>query len=85
MTKRKTVPNPMSDLTGTASLESSVSRRDFLKVAAGTAVSFALPNIWIQAKAASTIKLGFIALTDAASIIMAKELGLFKKDRKSVV
>ena len=79
MTKRKTVPNPMSDLTGTASVESSVSRRDFLKVAAGTAVSFALPNIWIQAKAASTIKLGFIALTDAASIIMAKELGLFKK------
>ncbi len=60
-------------------LESRVSRRDFLKVAAGTAASFALPNIWIQSKAASTIKLGFIALTDSASIIMAKELGLYKK------
>ena len=79
MSKKKAVLTSMPRLTRAVSLESQVSRRDFLKVAAGTAASFVLPNIWIQARAASTIKLGFIALTDAASIIMAKELGLFKK------
>ncbi len=77
MTKnRKPIDSSTPD---TASLEQPVSRRNFLKTAALTSAAFAIPNIWIQTKAASTIKLGFIALTDSASLIMAKELGLYKK------
>ena len=56
-----------------------INRRQFLKTAALTGASFALPHIWIKTQAAGPIKLGFIALTDSASVIMAKELGLYKK------
>jgi nitrate/nitrite transport system substrate-binding protein len=56
-----------------------ISRRGFLKVAAATGAAFALPQVWIKAQAAKPIKLGFIALTDSASVIMAKELGFYRK------
>jgi nitrate/nitrite transport system substrate-binding protein len=61
------------------SLETNLSRRDFFKVAAATSAAFAIPHIWLKAAAAGPIKLGFIALTDSSSVIMAKELGLYKK------
>jgi nitrate/nitrite transport system substrate-binding protein len=63
----------------TLSLETSISRRDFFKVAAATSAAFAIPHVWLKAAAAGPIKLGFIALTDSSSVIMAKELGLYKK------
>jgi nitrate/nitrite transport system substrate-binding protein len=63
----------------TLSLETSISRREFFKVAAATSAAFAIPHVWLKATAAGPIKLGFIALTDSSSIIMAKELGLYKK------
>ena len=61
------------------SLETSLSRREFFKVAAATSAAFAIPHVWLRAAAAGPIKLGFIALTDSSSVIMAKELGLYKK------
>ena len=60
-------------------LETSISRREFFKVAAATSAAFAIPHVWLKAAAAGPIKLGFIALTDSSSVIMAKELGLYKK------
>ena len=60
-------------------LETSISRREFFKVAAATSAAFAMPHVWLKAAAAGPIKLGFIALTDSSSVIMAKELGLYKK------
>jgi len=64
-------------------------RRDFLKTggAALAAGGIAAPDIFIPGAALAAgptpevkgAKLGFIALTDAAPLIMAKELGLFAK------
>ena len=54
-----------------------MNRRQFLKTAAIAASStFIAPQI---GHAQKTIRLGFIALTDSASLIMAKELGYYKK------
>ena len=61
------------------SLETSLSRREFFKVASATSAAFAIPHVWLRVAAAGPIKLGFIALTDSSSVIMAKELGLYKK------
>jgi nitrate/nitrite transport system substrate-binding protein len=56
------------------------SRRSFLKTAgatvAATAVAGGLPRAFAQKKA---INIGFIPLTDCASVVMAQELGYFKK------
>ena len=56
------------------------SRRSFLKTAgatvAATAVAGGLPRAFAQKKA---INIGFIPLTDCASVVMAEELGYFKK------
>jgi nitrate/nitrite transport system substrate-binding protein len=56
------------------------SRRSFLKTAgatvAVTAVAGGLPRAFAQKKA---INIGFIPLTDCASVVMAQELGYFKK------
>ncbi|MGH8561242.1 MAG: ABC transporter substrate-binding protein [Nevskiales bacterium] len=67
-----------------------VSRRRFLKVAAaagGTAISGLVPG-WLQSAAwaagsdapeKTDLTIGFIPLTDCASVVMAGELGLYKK------
>ena len=66
------------------------SRRDFLQAAAAAAGSTALASSvpsWAQAAARSgsdvpektRLNIGFIALTDCASLVMAHELGLFRK------
>jgi len=73
-------------------LKSEMTRRKFLKVATATAASTALgtlfsglPTGWLGTAYAADgpevtdMRFGIIALTDCASIVMAHELGLFKK------
>jgi nitrate/nitrite transport system substrate-binding protein len=64
------------------------SRREFLKVAGASSLGVLLsqlPSGWVggvyaaDAPETAKIRLGIIALTDCASIVMAHELGLFKK------
>lgn len=66
------------------------SRRDFLQTAAAAAGSTALTSslpAWAQSPARTgsdapektRLSIGFIALTDCASVVMAHELGLFRK------
>ncbi len=57
----------------------SINRRQFMKTAAAASAAFAVPQIFSRGSAQKTIRLGFIALTDCASLVMAKELGYFKK------
>ncbi len=47
--------------------------------AGGTAVAGASPTTTLRASSNEKIKIGFIALTDCASVVMAQELGLFKE------
>ncbi len=56
-----------------------INRRQFLKTAVAASASFVAPQIFTRGSAQKTIRLGFIALTDSASLIMAKELGYYKK------
>jgi nitrate/nitrite transport system substrate-binding protein len=62
-----------------------VTRRDLLKRSAAAALAAGLPLGWRGGVHASDapehprVRLGIIALTDCASIVMAHELGLFKK------
>jgi nitrate/nitrite transport system substrate-binding protein len=77
----------MTDRTKTSFLSASLSRRGLLKGAAGTAALFAasralLPGGAFAATATpevTGVKLGFIALTDSAPLIIGKEKGLFEK------
>jgi nitrate/nitrite transport system substrate-binding protein len=64
------------------------SRREFLKVAGASSLGLLLshlPTRWVggvyaaDAPETTKIRFGMIALTDCASIVMAHELGLFKK------
>jgi nitrate/nitrite transport system substrate-binding protein len=64
------------------------SRRKFLKQAGGTSLAgllAGLPSGWVGGAYADdspetkTVRFGIIALTDCASIVMAHELGFFKK------
>jgi nitrate/nitrite transport system substrate-binding protein len=64
------------------------SRREFLKVAGASSLGLLLshlPTRWVggvyaaDAPETTKIRFGIIALTDCASIVMAHELGLFKK------
>ncbi len=48
-------------------------------------IVFTLSSTTIKAQASDPIKLGFIPLTDCSPIVMAKELGLFKKYGVEVV
>jgi nitrate/nitrite transport system substrate-binding protein len=57
----------------------SITRRQFIKTAAAASAAFAVPHIFTRASAQKTIRVGFIALTDCSSVVMAKELGLYKK------
>ena len=76
-------------LSGVEARPVDASRRDFLQTAAvaagSTALTASIPA-WAQrtsrvpaAPEKSQVSIGFIALTDCASIIMAQELGLFRK------
>ena len=62
-----------------------VSRREFLKSSAVTALIAGLPAGWAGGVYAADgpetpkVRIGIIALTDCSSIVMAHELGLFKK------
>ncbi|OQP86858.1 bicarbonate-binding protein [Rhizobium rhizosphaerae] len=65
---------------------SSLNRRNLLKVAAGAALVSALRSAFPSGAFAAApapevtgVKLGYIALTDAAPLIVAKEKGLFDK------
>ncbi|TIX46448.1 MAG: ABC transporter substrate-binding protein, partial [Mesorhizobium sp.] len=71
----------------TQSALKAVTRRDFLMMSAATAATLAaaralLPSGAYAATTAPEVtgaKLGFIALTDAAPLMIAKEKGLFEK------
>lgn len=67
----------------TLPLETNLSRHDFFKLAAAISAAFAIPHVWLKSAAAGPIKLGFIALTDSSSVIMAKELGLYRNTWRS--
>jgi nitrate/nitrite transport system substrate-binding protein len=56
-----------------------LNRRSMLKTAVAASTAWAVPQFFMRASAAGPIRLGFIALTDCAPIVMAKELGLYKK------
>ncbi len=66
---------------------SSFSRRDFLKTSLAASSLFAAPGLLSSRAFAADfgkpektdLSIGFIPLTDCASIVMASELGLFKK------
>ena len=62
-----------------------VSRRQFMRISGATALISGLPAGWAGGVYASDapetpkVRIGIIALTDCSSIVMAHELGLFKK------
>ena len=62
-----------------------VSRRQLLKIGGATALAAGLPAGWVGGVYAADgpetpkVRIGIIALTDCSSIVMAHELGLFKK------
>ena len=62
-----------------------VSRRQLLKFGGATALTVGLPAGWVGGVYAADgpetpkVRIGIIALTDCSSIVMAHELGLFKK------
>jgi nitrate/nitrite transport system substrate-binding protein len=64
-----------------------ISRRDFLKVSGGAVglLLAGMPKGWVggvyaaDAPEMTKVRFGIIALTDCSSIVMAHELGLFKK------
>src|SRR5712691_4261753 len=62
-----------------------VRRREFLKVSSAAALAVGVPAGWAGGVYASDapetpkVRIGIIALTDCSSIVMAHELGLFKK------
>jgi nitrate/nitrite transport system substrate-binding protein len=70
---------------GTASTAAGPSRRDFIKKTAATATFFSTlghSGVWAAGSDApekTEVKIGFIPLTDCASVVMAAELGLDKK------
>jgi nitrate/nitrite transport system substrate-binding protein len=64
-----------------------INRRNFLKISGGTVGAFlvGMPKGWVggvyaaDAPETTKVRFGIIALTDCSSIVMAHELGLFKK------
>ncbi|MEM7400576.1 MAG: CmpA/NrtA family ABC transporter substrate-binding protein [Pseudomonadota bacterium] len=77
------------------SQKTGISRRDFLKSGVHLAGAFgvATQSSWLAAKGynknlmhleKSELSLGFVPLTDCASLVLAKELGIFKKNGLNV-
>ncbi len=71
--------------TGTEASSAEASRRDFIKKGAAAATFFSTlghSGVWAAGSDApekTEVKIGFIPLTDCASVVMAAELGLDKK------
>ena len=64
----------------TPSAPGAISRSDFIKTAAMASLTLSVfPHIYCKATGAKKIRIGFIPLTDCASVVMAHELGLYKK------
>jgi len=62
-------------------LGTSINRRTFLEMGALAALSSALPwPVLAQKKWNPVIKIGYIPITDAAALLVAHELGLFKRE-----
>jgi nitrate/nitrite transport system substrate-binding protein len=65
--------------------ESSVTRREFIRATSAAGVLAGVPAGWFggvyaaEAPEQPRVRIGIIALTDCSSIVMAHELGLFKK------
>jgi nitrate/nitrite transport system substrate-binding protein len=85
--KIKSKKHALSKVEG-AKVKNQWTRRDFLKVSGMSSLGLLLsqlPNGWVGGAYAADgpetakIRFGIIALTDCASIVMAHELGLFKK------
>ncbi|MDP1606621.1 MAG: CmpA/NrtA family ABC transporter substrate-binding protein [Rhodocyclaceae bacterium] len=58
------------------------SRRDFLRLAAGAALMSAIPHAWAAGSdkpEKEEVRIGFIPLTDCASVVMASVMGFDKK------
>ncbi len=72
-------------MTDIKNLPADTSRRSFLKTAgatvAGAAVAGGLPRAFAQTVSTQkrAVNIGFIPLTDCASVVMAQELGYYKK------
>lgn len=72
-------------MTDIKNLSADTSRRSFLKTAgatvAGAAVAGGLPRAFAQTVSTQkrAVNIGFIPLTDCASVVMAQELGYYKK------
>lgn len=78
MKKRK--QKSVSSQVNSPSAPGSISRSDFLKTAAIAATSLsAFPYVFCKPAGPKKIRIGFIPLTDCASVVMAHELGLYKK------
>jgi len=61
---------------------SKTSRRDFLRLATGAALMSAIPYVWAAGSdkpEKEEVKIGFIPLTDCASVVMAAAMGFDKK------
>ena len=56
-----------------------ISRRKFIKTTAAVAASSTLPLFNVGRAQSKKITIGFIALTDCASVVMAQELGYYKE------
>lgn len=64
----------------TSAVESS--RRDFLRLATGAAIMSAIPSVWAAGSdkpEKEEVRIGFIPLTDCASVVMASVMGFDKK------
>jgi nitrate/nitrite transport system substrate-binding protein len=88
MMKGKSKKHALSKVEGEKVKNNDLTRRDFLKLSGTSSLALLLggmPGGWIGGVYAADgpetpkIRFGIIALTDCASIVMAHELGLFKK------
>jgi len=64
------------------------SRRDFLRIAAGATLMSALPHVWAAGSdkpEKEEVRIGFIPLTDCASVVMASVMGFDKKHGVKIV
>ena len=62
-------------------LGTGVDRRDFLKMGAGAALGAAMPgSLFAKKKWDPVVRIGYIPITDAAALLIAHELGFFKKE-----
>ncbi len=68
----------LASIVGCGSDDDATSSSPTARADAGTAVG-ASPTTTLRASSNEKIKIGFIALTDCASVVMAKELGLFEQ------